>query len=411
MNSPCRFCGKPLQHTFADLGSQPIANDLIAPGDAHLKEPFYPLHTYVCDGCWLVQCEGVHREHDIFTDHYPYFSSTSSSWLGHAKAYVEMMIQRFGLKPTVRVIELASNDGYLLQYFHEKQFTVLGIEPTSNTARAAIAKGIPTICKFFGADVAEELKAEGRGADLLIGNNVLAHVPDLNDFVSGIRILLEPTGLVTMEFPHLMQLMQQRQFDTIYHEHYSYYSMLTVQSLFAHHGLTVFDVSEIPTHGGSLRIFAKHRDNTAHAETGNVGRLVEKEVAAGLKDLATYRTFGAQVEETRTELLAFLKGLKGKGKSIVGYGAPAKGNTLLNYCGINTDIIDYTVDLAPSKQNFLLPGSRIPIHSPGKIRETKPDYVFILPWNIKQEIVNAHSYISEWGGRFFTAIPRVEVME
>jgi hypothetical protein len=411
MNSPCRFCGKTLQHTFADLGSQPIANDLIAPADAHLKEPFYPLHVYVCDGCWLVQCLSVHREHDIFTDHYPYFSSTSSSWLAHAKAYVEMMIERFKLTPDIRVIELASNDGYLLQYFRQKQFNVLGIEPTSNTAAAAMAKGIPTICKFFGADVAEELKAEGRGAHLLVGNNVLAHVPDLNDFVAGIRILLEPAGLVTMEFPHLMQLMQQRQFDTIYHEHYSYYSMLTVRRLFEHHGLTVFDVTEIPTHGGSLRIFAKHRDNAALAETGNVGRLIDKEIAAGLTDLTTYKKFEALVEETRTDLLGFLASLKDKGKTIVGYGAPAKGNTLLNYCRINSDTIDYTVDLAPSKQNFLLPGSRIPIYNPGKIRETRPDYVFILPWNIKQEIVKAHSYINEWGGKFFTAIPRVEVLE
>jgi SAM-dependent methyltransferase len=410
MTNPCRFCARELTHTFVDLGAQPIANDLIAPSQEGSKEPFYPLHIYVCDHCWLVQSPTVRREHEIFTDHYPYFSSFSSSWLAHAKAYVEMMVARFGLRNDAQVIELASNDGYLLQYFKEQGFPVLGIEPTSNTAAAAMAKGIPTISKFFGADVAEELKAEGRMADVLLGNNVLAHVPDLNDFVAGMKILLKPSGVLTMEFPHLMQLMAKNQFDTIYHEHYSYYSMLTVQDVFARHGLTVFDVEEIPTHGGSLRVFAQHRESAAQAKTGKVERLKDVEIAAGLTDLKTYQKFGSLVEHTKTELMAFLKDLKAQGKTIVGYGAPAKGNTLINYCGIDSTLIDYTVDLSPSKQNHRLPGSRIPIRSPAALRETKPDYVFILPWNIKEEIARDHSYIKEWGGRFFTAIPKVEIL-
>jgi nucleoside-diphosphate-sugar epimerase/2-polyprenyl-3-methyl-5-hydroxy-6-metoxy-1,4-benzoquinol methylase len=406
----CRSCGKKLEHTFVDLGSQPIANDLIDSEQESRKEPFYPLHIYICDGCWLAQSPTVRREHEIFTDQYPYFSSVSSSWLAHAKAYVEMIISRFHLTNNARIIELASNDGYLLQYFREKGFPVLGIEPTRNTASAAIAKGIPTLSEFFGVDVAEKLRAEGATADLLIGNNVLAHVPDLNDFVFGMKILLRSSGILTMEFPHVLQLIARGQFDTMYHEHYSYFSLLAVREVFRKHGLNVFDVEKIATHGGSLRIYATHTENHTLREASSVNDLIEREIAFGLKNIETYRQFGESVEKTKAELLRFLKEQKSRGKSIVAYGAAAKGNTLLNYCSIGTNLIDYAVDLSPSKQNHLLPGSRIPIFDPAKLRETQPDYVLILPWNIKEEIIKDHAYVREWGGQFVTAIPKVELL-
>jgi SAM-dependent methyltransferase len=407
---PCRFCGNKLKHTFVDLGSQPVANDLISMAEKDQKEPFFPLHVYVCEKCWLVQIPSIRREHEIFTDHYPYFSSFSSTWLKHSKAYTDMIIKRLNLNTSQLVIELASNDGYLLQYFKEQNIPVLGIEPTSNTAAAAEAKGIPTLVEFFGVDIAEDLTKKGQQADLLIGNNVLAHVPDLNDFVAGMKVLLKPSGVITIEFPHLMQMIARNQFDTIYHEHYSYYSFLAVEKIFAAHGLTLFDVEEIPTHGGSLRIYGKHADNDTWKLSDNVEKLKAKEIEAGLQKIETYEKFGQQVEDTKAKLLAFLKQLKAEGKKIIGYGAAAKGITLTNSCGITTEFLDYTVDANPAKQNHFLPGSRIPIYPPDKIKETKPDYVLILPWNLRQEISTDHSYIKDWNGKFFVAIPTVEVL-
>lgn len=405
----CRFCKTPLQHTFVDLGMSPIANDYVPKEREHAMEPFYPLHVFVCGQCHLVQLPNYRREEEIFTDEYAYFSSYSSSWLAHSKEYVDMMMRRFGFTNNQLVVELASNDGYLLQYFKEHGIPVLGVEPTANTAKAAELKGIQSIVKFFGVDTAWQMKKDGQMADLLIGNNVLAHVPDLNDFVAGIPIILKESGVMTIEFPHLLQLMQRNQFDTIYHEHYSYYSFLTVERIFAHHGITLFDVEEIPTHGGSLRIYGCHTKNKKISVSANVGHLRQKERAAGLDRLETYTHYTEQVKETKRAALEFFIHAKRAGKTIVGYGAPAKGNTFLNYCGIRTDVLDYTVDASPHKQNHFLPGVRIPIYHPDKIKETKPDYVFILPWNLKDEVMEQHGYIGGWGGKFVVAIPRLEI--
>jgi SAM-dependent methyltransferase len=319
------------------------------------------------------------------------------------------MVERFGFNQNHQVIEIASNDGYLLQYFHQKGIPVLGVEPAANTAKVAAEKGIPSVVKFFGVQTAKELVAEGKTADLLLGNNVLAHVPDLNDFVAGMKIALKPNGILTMEFPHLLQLMQQNQFDTIYHEHFSYFSFLTVEKVFAAHGLTLFDVEEIPTHGGSLRIYGRHTDASEPAISERVVQLKAKETAAGLQQLATYLQFGEQVKETKRKLLQFLIEAKAQGKKIAAYGAPAKGNTLLNYCGVRTDFIDYTVDRSPYKQELFLPGTHIPILHPDQIRETQPDYLLILPWNLKEEIMTQVAYIGEWGGKFIVPIPEVQV--
>ncbi len=406
----CRFCSASLIHTFVDLGMSPIANDYVSPQREHAMEPFYPLHVFVCEQCFLVQLPNYRREEEIFTDEYAYFSSYSSSWLAHAKEYVDMMMKRFRFTPDQRVVELASNDGYLLQYFKEQNIPVLGVEPTANTAKAAAEKGIESIVKFFGVDTAQQIKSSGQMADLLIGNNVLAHVPDLNDFVAGMPILLKESGVITLEFPHLLQLIEKNQFDTIYHEHYSYFSFLTVEKIFAHHGITLFDVEEIPTHGGSLRIYGKHARNTDLVETQNIASLRIKERNAGLDRLETYTHYTQKVKNTKRDAVEFFVHAKREGKSIVGYGAPAKGNTFLNYCGIRTDVIDYTVDASPHKQNHFLPGVRIPIYHPDKIRETKPDYVFILPWNLKDEIMEQLKYIGAWGGKFVTAIPKLEII-
>jgi 2-polyprenyl-3-methyl-5-hydroxy-6-metoxy-1,4-benzoquinol methylase len=406
----CRFCSKPLEHTFVNLGGSPIANDNLTPAQLNRAEKFYPLHTYVCESCLLVQLEEVESPDHIFGDgDYAYFSSYSDSWLRHAKAYTDLMVERFGFNGNSQVIEIASNDGYLLQYFLEKGVPVLGVEPAGNCAKVAIEKGIPTEVKFFGVQTATELAAAGKQADLLLGNNVLAHVPDLNDFVGGMKILLKPNGVITMEFPHLLQLMQQNQFDTIYHEHFSYFSFLTVEKVFAAHGITLFDVQEIPTHGGSLRIYGRHIEDTEKAVTERVTNLKAKEIAAGLDQIPTYLTFSEQVKETKRKLLTFLIEAKRQGKSVVGYGAPAKGNTLLNYCGVGTDFIDYTVDRSPHKQGLFLPGTHIPILAPEQIRETKPDYVLILPWNLREEIATQMAYIREWGGQFVVPIPEVQV--
>lgn len=410
MNNQCRFCHNPLQHTFVDLGGSPIANDYIAKEDLNKVEKFYPLHTYVCEKCLLVQIEDFESPEHIFGDgDYAYFSSFSDSWLRHAQAYTDLMVERFGFDANNQVIEIASNDGYLLQYFHQKGIPVLGVEPAANTAKVAQEKGIPCIVKFFGVQTAQELVADGKQADLLLGNNVLAHVPDLNDFVAGMKIVLKPKGVITMEFPHLLQLIEQNQFDTIYHEHYSYYSLLAATQVFAAHGLVIFDVEELPTHGGSLRIYARHEDNGELEISDRLSKLKDKEIQAGLDKLETYLNFGEKVKETKRKLLKFLIEAKSQGKIIAAYGAPAKGNTLLNYCGVRTDFIDYTVDRSPYKQNLFLPGTHIPIMAPDYIKQTKPDYLLILPWNLKAEIMEQAAFIRQWGGKFVVPIPEVQV--
>ncbi len=407
-NAKCRFSGQPLHHSFVDLGMSPLANAYLSAEQLNQAEKYYPLHAYVSENTLLVQLEQFETPDNIFSD-YAYFSSYSESWLKHAKAYTEMIVERFGLNQNHQVIEIASNDGYLLQNFVDKGIPVLGIEPAENIAKVAEEKGIPSLIKFFGVQTAKELVIQGIKADLLIGNNVLAHVPNLNDFIAGLKIILNPNGILTMEFPHVLQLIQQNQFDTIYHEHFSYFSFLTVDKIFAAHNLTLFDVEELPTHGGSLRIYAKHDDAENPSISERVKDLKAKEIAAGLHLIETYITFGEKVKETKRKLLRFLLEAQVEGKSIVGYGAPAKGNTLLNYCGIGRDFIDYTVDRNPHKQGLFLPGTHIPIASPDKIRETQPDYLLILPWNLKEEIMEQMAFIGEWGGQFVVPIPEVKV--
>ena len=409
-HSQCRFCARALRVTFCDLGMSPPSNSYLAAEQLRKMEAFYPLHAYVCEGCLLVQLEQFQSPEQIFSD-YAYFSSYSESWLAHARAYTQKMIQRFGFGAGHKVIEIASNDGYLLQYFREAGVPVLGIEPAANVAKEAEKKGVPSLVKFFGAQTARDLVSAGTRADLLLGNNVLAHVPELNDFVAGMKVLLAPKGVITMEFPHLLRLMEENQFDTIYHEHFSYFSFLTVREVFAEHGLTLFDVEEIPTHGGSLRIYGRHAENAALAVGPAVDALLAKERAAGLDRLETYRAFDEQVKETKRRLLEFLIEARRKGKSVVAYGAAAKGNTLLNYCGIRADFLDYAVDLSPHKQGRYLPGTHIPIHAPARIAETRPDYVLILPWNIRSEIVSQMRHIRDWGGRFVVPIPSVKVLD
>ena len=407
----CRFCGTPLEHTFADLGMSPVSNAFLKREQLNLKESFYPLHAYVCSGCLLVQLEQFESPEAIFNDEYAYFSSFSDSWLKHAKEYADEMVRRFGFDQSSFVVEIASNDGYLLQYFVGKQIPVLGVEPSANVAEAARKKGVDTLVKFFGVETAKQLVAKGRKADLLLGNNVLAHVPDLNDFVAGMKILLKPDGVITMEFPHLLRLMRENQFDTIYHEHFSYFSFLSVEKVFARHGLTLFDVQHLPTHGGSLRIYAKHAEDRSKEVASAVVTLLAEERAANLDKLATYGEFAEKVRVTKRKLLQFLVNAKENGKSIAAYGAPAKGNTLLNYCGVRTDFIDYAVDRSPHKQGMYLPGTHIPIYEPDHIFKTKPDYLLILPWNLRDEIVQQMSGIRQWGGQFVVPIPEVTVVE
>jgi hypothetical protein len=371
-------------------------------------EPFFPLRVYVCHYCFLVQLPQAATPDEIFSD-YAYFSSYSDSWLEHARTYAEAAIERFGLGRQSRVVEIASNDGYLLQYFVRADVSVLGVEPAANVAEAATSRGIPTLVRFFGEALASDLVAEGRRADLLIANNVLAHTPDLRGFVRGVKILLDPLGVATMEFPHLVRLTEENQFDTIYHEHFSYFSFTTVQQLFQRHGLKMFDVEELPTHGGSLRIYACHEDNADVPIGARVGGLLSREREGGFTSLDRYLSFGKQVKATKGRLLEFLIDAKRNGKAIAGYGAPAKGNTLLNYCGVRTDFVDYTVDRSPHKQGLYLPGTHIPIHHPDKIAETRPDYVLILPWNLKDEVSRQMSCVREWGGQFVVPIPEVEV--
>jgi 2-polyprenyl-3-methyl-5-hydroxy-6-metoxy-1,4-benzoquinol methylase len=404
----CRFCETSLEHTFADLGMSPLANSYLRPEQLNQMERFYPLHVYVCHTCMLVQLQEFEAPQDIFSD-YAYFSSFSDTFLAHAKSYVAMAVEKFHLTSKSHVVEVASNDGYLLQYFVERGIPVLGVEPAANVAQVAMEKGIASVVKFFGAQTAHALAAEGRQADLLIGNNVLAHVPQLNDFVSGLKVLLKQTGVVTMEFPHLLRLMGDKLFDTIYHEHFSYFSFHSVSQVFEKQGLTIFDVEEVATHGGSLRIYAQHADKGGHSVSDRVQELRSRERAAGFQQLDSYLTFGSQMTAAKRSLLAFLIEAKNNGKVIVGYGAPAKGNTLLNYCGVRTDFLEYTVDRSPYKQGQFLPGCHIPIMPPEHIRETKPDFILILAWNLKDEVMEQMSFIRSWGGRFVVPLPDVKV--
>jgi C-methyltransferase C-terminal domain/Putative zinc binding domain/Methyltransferase domain len=404
----CRLCQASLRHTIVDLGMSPLCENYLSAHELNAQEVFYPLHVFVCASCFLVQLHEYVSAESIFRE-YAYFSSYADTWLAHAQRYAEAMIARWELRRENLVIEVGSNDGYLLQYFIAHGIPALGIEPAANVARAAIDKGVPTLVTFFGRDTARELVRQGHGADLLIGNNVLAQVPDLRGFVAGMKLLLGPRGVITMEFPHLMRLMAESQFDTIYHEHFSYFSLMTVEKLFAAHGLIVFDVEELPTHGGSLRIYVRHD----HDETKPVGHRIDtlrrRERAAGLDTLAAYGSFAEQVQETKRALLVVLIAAKRAGKHIAGYGAPGKGNTLLNYCGIRTDLLDYTVDRNPYKQGKFLPGTHIPVFAPDRIQETKPDYILILPWNLKDEIMRQLADIQEWGGQFIVPIPRVAI--
>ena len=405
--SACRFCNKKLV-SFCDLGKSPLANSFLAKNELKIEEPFYPLHAYVCEACYLVQLEEIQSPKDIFQD-YAYFSSYSSTWLKHCQDYANRAIKRLDLNKNKQVIEIASNDGCLLSFFKEKEIPVLGIEPAANIAKKAEASEIPTINKFFNSQLAQELASTQKQADLLIGNNVLAHVPNLNDFIVSLKIILKPKGVITLEFPSLLELMEHNQFDTIYHEHFSYFSYLTIEKIFTHHGLSLFDVEELKTHGGSFRIYIQHQKNSDNYVSGNIARVKLREKNHGLDKLDSYYSFSKKTKETKYLLHQFLTKIKQSGKSIAAYGAPAKGNTLLNYCGIGTDFIDYTVDINPHKQERFLPGTHIPIFHPDKIKTTKPDYLLILPWNIKSEIMEQMKCIIQWGGRFITPIPEIRV--
>ncbi|MBM4197398.1 MAG: class I SAM-dependent methyltransferase [Gammaproteobacteria bacterium] len=405
----CRACGASLSRTFVDLGMSPLCQTQIHAKDLNHGEIFYPLHAYLCTACWLVQLEEYVSPSVIFSESYPYFSSFSDSWVDHARRYVDQMQREQGIGPNSFVVELASNDGYLLQHFVAAGVRCLGVEPTAGTAQAAIGKGIPTEVKFFGTALAERLRAEKGAADLVLGNNVLAHVPDLNDFVGGVARLLGPQGFCTFEFPHLMRLMEFNQFDTIYHEHFSYFSLTAVSAVLARHGLTMFDVEELPTHGGSLRIYAQLAVSGRRALTPRVAGLIDREESEGVRDLATYDRFQGRVHATKRGLLRFLIGAREASKTVVGYGAPGKGNTLLNYCGIGTDFLSYTVDRNPVKKGTWTPGTRIPILDPDEIARTRPDYVLILPWNLREEIERKMAFVREWGGKFVVPIPAVEI--
>jgi SAM-dependent methyltransferase len=405
---PCRFCGAELQQTFVDLGMSPLCETYPAAADLNRGETYYPLHAYVCSRCFLVQLEEYESGENIFSD-YAYFSSYSDSWLRHCEKYCDKVTKRFALSGKSLVVEVASNDGYLLQYFVQRKIPVLGVEPAANVAKAAKDKGIPTLVRFFGSELAAELALGGQSADLVAGNNVLAQVPDLNDFVEGLRILLKPEGVLTLEFPHLLRLMERNEFDTIYHEHYSYFSMLTTVRILEKHGLRAFDVEELPSHGGSLRVYACRVESQTHLPEPSVCRVIREEEEAGLGSTEGYESFARQVKEAKFALVEFLVKAARKGKSVAGYGAPGKSATLLHYCGVGKDLIEYTVDRSPHKQGRFLPGTHIPIYHPDRIAETKPDYVVILPWNLKDEIMQQLQFIREWGGRFVVPIPEVTV--
>ncbi len=405
----CRLCSSPLVHTFVDLGMSPPCESFVAADAANDVEPFYPLHAFVCDECFLVQLQEYVAPENIFTE-YAYFSSFSDSWVAHAKRYCDMVIERFALGESSFVVELASNDGYLLQHFLTSNIPILGIEPAVNVAKVAIGKGIPTLTEFFNEALATDMAARGQKADLIIGNNVLAQVPDINDFVAGMKALLKPDGVITLEFPHIEKLIEENQFDTIYHEHFSYFSLLTIEKMARRHGLKVFDVEEIPTHGGSLRVFFSHEDGNFPREA-RVDSLLARELNAGLDKIETYTAFSEAVRQTKRNLLSFLIRLKEMRKSICAYGAPGKGNTLLNYCGIGTDFIDFAVDRNPYKHGRLTPGMHIPIRPVSEIQRIKPDYVLILPWNLKTEIVAQMNDIRNWGGKFIVPIPDISIID
>ena len=404
----CRFCSAGLQRTFVDLGMSPLCETYPSAADLSRGEVYYPLHVYVCESCLLVQLEAFETPEDIFSE-YAYFSSYSDSWLRHCETYCETITTRLSLNEQSFVVEVASNDGYLLQYFVRRGIPVLGIEPAANVAKVAAEKGVPTLVQFFGTELARELKAQGRCADLVLGNNVLAQVPDLNDFVKGLRILLKPEGVLTLEFPHLLRLIERNEFDTIYHEHFSYFSLLTTTRILHAHGLRVFDVEELSTHGGSLRVYACRAEAQTHAPESRVTDLIAIEEQAGLGSPQGYESFARQVKETKRAFVGFLMNAAKEGKSVAGYGAPGKSATLLNYCGVGKDEIEYTVDRSPYKQGRYLPGSHIPIYHPDRIRETKPDYVVVLPWNLKDEIIEQLQFVRQWGGRFVVPIPRLAI--
>jgi hypothetical protein len=405
----CRFCSSELEVTFVDLGLSPLCESFVGPERLAEMEPFYPLHAYVCSSCFLVQLQEFVTPDEIFTE-YAYFSSYSTSWVEHARRYAEMMIERFKLGAGTKVMEIASNDGYLLQHFVARRVPALGIEPAANVAKVAVDKGVPTTVCFFGRKTAVDIAAKHGRPDVLLGNNVLAHVPDINDFVGGMKTLLAPGGVITMEFPHLARLIAENQFDTIYHEHFSYLSFVVVERIFAHHGITLFDVEELPTHGGSLRIYGRHAEDDSRPISARVHDLRQRETDEGFLTVKRYRSFEEQVKATKRKLLAFLIDAKQRGKRIAAYGAPGKGNTLLNYCGIRTDFVDFAVDANPYKHGKFTPGTRIPIFPPARIREARPDYVLILPWNLKDEITAQAAYIREWGGKFVVPIPEVRVL-
>jgi SAM-dependent methyltransferase len=409
-NASCMFCKAPLRHTFVDLGMSPLCESYVPPEKLNHMEPFYPLHVYVCERCFLVQLEEFVSPEHIFTQ-YAYFSSYAESWVEHMRDYADAIIDRLRLGDDSFVVEVASNDGYLLQHFVKKRIPVLGVEPAANVAKVAIEKGIPTLVKFFGERTARDLASDGKQADLVCGANVLAQVPDVNDFVKGLAILLKPRGTVTIEFPHLMRLMAENQFDTIYHEHFSYFSLHAAELIFAAQGLALYDVEELPTHGGSLRIYARHAADETKPTTDRLRELRRREIDAGFTRLSTYEGFGERVKETKRKLLDFLIAAKRAGKTVAGYGAPGKGNTLLNYCGIRTDFIDFTVDRNPHKQGKYLPGTHIPIHHPDRIAEAKPDYVLILPWNLRDEIMKQMAHVRSWGGKFVIPIPEARVID
>lgn len=406
----CRFCNNTLTNEFIDLINSPASNSFLKKGQLNEPETFYPLKVFVCDNCFLVQVDEYQKSDDIFNGDYAYFSSYSTSWLAHAKNYTLAMIDRFGFNEKSKVIEIASNDGYLLQYFKEKNVPVLGVEPTKNTAEVAISKGIETVTEFFGTGFAQTLVSKGIKADLLLGNNVLAHVPDINDFVGGMKIALNTEGVITMEFPHLMQLVENNQFDTIYHEHFSYLSFHTVKQIFESKGLEMFDVEEIPTHGGSLRIFAKHKEDTTKSISVNVNKLIAKEHNKGINNLSYYKSFQERAEKIKFDLLTFLIEQKKLGKKVAAYGAAAKGNTLLNYCGIKKDLIAFVVDANPHKQDKYLPASHIPVVKEEVLKIEKPDYVIIFPWNLTSEITVQLNYIKDWDAQFVVAIPNVRIL-
>jgi len=406
----CRFCNTTLEHVFIDLVNSPASNSFLTADELNEPEIFYPLKVYTCHNCFLVQVDEYKKSDKIFDNKYVYFSTYSKSWLKHAKEYTEMMVRRFGLNAQSRVVELASNDGYLLQYFKSQQIPVLGIEPTANTAEVAMSKGIESIVDFFGVRLAKDLAAKNIFADVLLGNNVLAHVPDIIDFVGGMKILLKKDGVITMEFPHLLQLVANNQFDTIYHEHFSYLSFTTVKAIFESLGLVMFDVEELPTHGGSLRIYAKHKEDQSKNILETVHQLLEKEEKTGITDIKYYSNFSDKALKVKINLLMFLAEQKKNGRKVAAYGAAAKGNTLLNYCGVKNDMISFVVDANPHKQDKYLPASHIPVLNESHLRSNKPDFVLILPWNLKDEITAQLEYIKEWNGKFVVPIPELQII-